>query len=661
MARKTLDPAITTQAVESLFCFGVSNRQEANARLKSVDKPLARRLIASWLEREALTPAQGETLVRVVELLGLGDEREAFRRAALDPARGDATRYCAIRAILASEDLALLREISARLPPAQAASVARSALMELIARAEATDSGAELVATMLKSADEEHRPRVIEDIESIRHELGTSAASLYRKTLSKSGLGAIRKTMLAAIVEENAPEAVGLLQRCFETAPADDFRRDLQAALMRLRTRDISPVPVVRAAPAGHAFIGACDGQGALVVLGCFARSEKSVVLADVCFRLSEDVRDGFLAPRQTQQEVDQLLLDFAKGAQTRFVKVGLSQAAALVAAAVDRTRSMGRPIPEDVRPALARFAAISPKASEPLVLTSVEPRLEEVRALLSRPELGAWFFDRGDLESAGAFPPEEAPAWLAEAARKLDLPAVRARVTAMARFMAQWYAWDGDEQAAMLMHALAHQLERTFAESLLVRVMLESSRGKSVGTVSPEEAGVALVGDPEQRKDLRERFFSDVRRPRGRDLGLLDLTEVAREALERAMVLLQGAQRPRSEEIYTAGHALAGHFLESVLASTPDWPKTEAAMAEVLAKDWRLPRDTSKRVAQGCLGTLATFAADICDSCPVGCLLNPEREASQPFFATHHPSPRLRRDAPRRRATKRGVGGPTR
>jgi hypothetical protein len=612
--------------------------------LKGVDRTVARRLAAERLARGGLPATALETLVNVFSALGLGEEREALRGIVLSPSQPEEIRNCAVRSVIAGRDPELLRELSEQLAPEQAASLARSAWGELIAQAEASDAGAELVASVLKENCEETRSLILRDIEAARREAGARAAALYRKALGKPSLGPARKAMLDAIVEEADPGAVALIQRCFEAAPHDDFRRELQAGLMRLRTQVVSAVPVPRAGPAGYAMLGACDGQGAILIFACFTGSGRRLTLADVCVRLSEDVRDGFIIPRQTQEEIDQMVLEMSTGAHTRFVRTDLGKAAALVAEAVDRTRAMGRTIPEDVRPAIARLSAVAPEAPEPLPEPAEGTSIEEVRGLLARPELArSWFFDHGDLEAGGTGPAVEGPRWVAKAARKLDAPPVRARVAAMAVYMARWYAWDGDARAASVFRALSDEIQHAFADSLLVRAMLEKSQEMSGLKESPEEAGLPRVGDPEHRADLRARLFAEVRKPRGRDLALLDFTEVACDALERLSPLLPGHERLRTEDLISLSHTIALQFFESFRKVEASPEKIEARAARALSERAGLSSAASRELARGALLRLTSFVFDICETCEVGCLEKPDRDASGPFHAPQHPHPRLR------------------
>ncbi len=424
MARKTLDASATAEVVQSLFQHGVQGPTEAAARLKGVDKPTARRLAVARLARGALQAFELETLASLFGALGLGEEREELRRAVLSPSLADEVRNCALRCVIAGRDLDLLSELSQQIAPEQADALARSSWAEIVAQAEAGDAGAELVASLLKESSEETRARMLQGIEAARREAGARAAVLYRKALGKASLGSSRQAMLEAIVEEADPGAVALIQRCFEAAQRDDFRRELQAGLMRLRTREASPTPAPRASPAGHAMLGACDGQGAVLILACFAGSGGRQTVASVCVRLSEDVRDGFLIPRQTAEEVRQIVAEMSAGAHTRFVRTDLGRAAALVAEAAERTRAMGRTIPEEVRPAIARIGAVEPAAPEPFPAPAESTSIEEVRALLARRELArSWFFDQGDLDGAGLGPPRDGSDWVSEYARKLDAP----------------------------------------------------------------------------------------------------------------------------------------------------------------------------------------------------------------------------------------------
>jgi hypothetical protein len=489
MSRRTPDASATAEVVHRLLLHGSHRQLEAAARLKGVDKAVARRLAVEHLALSDLRPSALEALVNIFAALGLGEEREALRRIALDPSFPEEARNCAIRSVVAGRDPALLRELSELLAPEQAASFARSAWRELVAMAEASDVGAELIVSALKEHRDEKRTQILRGIEEARREAGARAVTLYRKAIGRSSLGLARKAMLDAILEEADPGAVALIQRCFEAAPHDDFRRELQAGLMRLRTREVSPVPGPRASPSGYAMLGACDGRGAVQILACFTGSGRHLTVAYVRVGLSEDVLDGFVISRKSQEEIDKMALILADGGRSLFVRADLGQAAALVAEAVERTRVMGGTIPEEARPAIARISAVTPAVPEPLTVPAESSTsIEEVRALLERPEFArSWLFDRDDLEGVVAGSTVEDQSWFAEAARRLDTPPVRTRVAAMAAYMARWYTWGGDARAASVFRALADEVQRTFEGSLLVRAMLEKSQEMRVLTPSPQ------------------------------------------------------------------------------------------------------------------------------------------------------------------------------
>ena len=98
MSRRTLDASATAEVVQSLLQHGVHGPSEAAARLKGVDRTVARRLATERLARGDLPDTALETLVNVFSALGLCEEREALRGIVLSPSQPEEIRNCAVLA-----------------------------------------------------------------------------------------------------------------------------------------------------------------------------------------------------------------------------------------------------------------------------------------------------------------------------------------------------------------------------------------------------------------------------------------------------------------------------------------------------------------------------------------------------------------------------------
>ncbi|HTP28238.1 MAG TPA: hypothetical protein VMK12_21615 [Anaeromyxobacteraceae bacterium] len=642
MARAQLSEADTKRLLEDMLEIPPSSSAEFAARLRGVDKRAARELAVARLSQSDLVPGQRDVVAQVLGRLGLGASRQAVCEIALDSQRSFDARNCAIQAIVFSRDMEAIAMLRARLNPEEAQGLMESGFEVLLEATETSPAGADGVVDLLKGVSQVgDGASLLKILEKVRQKVGAPAVAVYRKSVGVAALAQLREPMLAAIVEERAPEAEGVLRRCLEGSKDDVARREFLAALMRLRTRDIADRPVERHEPGGYALVSTCDGQGGIVVMACFARPDRMFALADVCLRLSGDVRNGFFSARETEQSVRDLVLRL--GGDGQLVRVSLAHGAHLITEAAERTGSMGSSIPDDLEEAVNRCATVSPPSPEPLPIPASDLTLSQTRALLERPGLStSWFFDRGDLEAVGAWPAAEDERWMREATLKLDTPMYRDRLRAMACHMARWCAWNGEAEPAASFSALAAQLDGSFRQSLLLRVMLERSKRLGEGTITPKEAGMLPVGSAESRRIVREVFFAGVRRPTGRDLALLDLTEVAWEALGRVRNRLLGEQRPRDEQILAVARAIGGLILERGIRQRTPMKEIEDELTQGLARSFGIASSAARTLAEEVAERMVAFLG-MCGSCPVACLGDLDLGVSDPFFAARHPNPVLR------------------
>ena len=423
-------------------------------------------------------------------------------------------------------------------------------------------------------------------------------------------------------------------------------------------------------APKGQAHLGICDGQGAFIVLGCFENKDGSTSIADLCIRASAEVRDGFAAAAMDPREVRTLFERMRESGLGDLAPLSLAEAAEIVFAGVERTRGAGLSVPQDARAAVLLFERALVTMGDPKRVPAVTigdpqrvpqtpqvvmgdaqkttedaPRpargpvtLAEARALLALPCYGSWFFDAGDLASAGVVLPRRATrSWTEGALAQLEASEVLPRLAAMLPHMARWHALRGEAERAAICTSACAELKKSFRKSAVPRVMLERSIEKLRAHAA---AKVGVVGDPEARQRIRMELFLDVNDPKGRDLAALDLTEAALFALTDAIEALPGSRRPREDDLLQAAGAVATLFVRWVLARRQRAPDAlvgdmEKALSPVTALS---PAERSALVAK-VLPAMATFVAEVCEHCPIACLTHPKADAAEAFFAEGHPA----------------------
>jgi hypothetical protein len=507
---------------------------------------------------------------------------------------------------------------------------------------ESIPTNAREITGFLLETPENTRPFLLQRIGHCRRNAGISAAAVYGDALACDALAPLHQGMIDAIVEEGGADAIDLLQKLRDGSANAKSRTALQAALLRLGTRAIDPKKPAPAAAAGTAYVGSCDGQGAFVVISAFKKPNGTMTLADLCIRVAADVRDGFVLTRQTSKDVKNLLNHMKQSSNIDFAAVPLEQAAWLVSEALERTSALKLEIPVEATPAVNLLRPLFERGlrEKSVVEPAKEVTLAQVRRLLSRPVYYYWFFEIPALLSANVNPPpsdKEPPnRWFESAARKLDKPALRERVVAMARYMAYWHAWRGEEALAAQCQAMALTTERDFAKSPLVRVMLERSL-----TVEPEEETLEAeaIGTPEIRQYLKSIFFDKLNAPTGKDLAILDLTEVAMSSLEHALSVLPGERRPRedrrSEIAYTVANECFALFSNRNRA---DIEKHMDAIVKEFIKKFAFKKREALDLVAILVYALTQFVENICSECALDCFSHPTSDMSADFFSPHHP-----------------------
>ncbi|MFH0903503.1 MAG: hypothetical protein V2A73_22980 [Pseudomonadota bacterium] len=648
-SNQTKTDDIAVAVIERLFCDPPLNEADLKQRLAAVVPKEARRVLVDRLVRGVETEQDGDLLLAAFDLLGLGKEDARVVGVVTDRSRDQRTRACALT-ILSEGDPEKLESLLANLSPNEAAEIGELPLIDLLSGIQADHERADELVVAAEVLPEEAQGLFFERMEHHRRKLGTPAAVAYQPLLSSKRCTAIHDQIVGVLVEEATADAIGLIDELCHRTKTDAQRRKLQGSLIRARTRMIAPD---RSPPAGFAFVGSCDGQGAFPVCGGFENPDGSLTIASLHIRAAADVRDGFVLPCSSVALLEKMANELSSECQHRLARVSLVQAAALVAMAVNRTNAQGLRLPADAEAAVLLFQ----RACDPLYSIGETPLVngqgvteKALESLLARPEYQSWFFDRGDLEGNGVLLPRpraKGTAWIAKASTRLDTPSIRRRVVAMAQQAALVHVWLGEDANAALLVAAAAQVEKSFAKSSLVHAML----ARSVAAKPQRRPSVLpVLGDADVRRFVKDRFFHDVRVPRGRDLARLDLTEAAFAFLDAAFSSLPGERRPREEEwqraAYAMGTALADFFLATREVSVD---RLDSVLSQALAGSCRLSAKERKIVLAEVVPALGYFVEHVCMKCPVFCLAQPSTRLPAVFFAQEHPALAKQRPSIRR------------
>ncbi len=644
MARRSGKRGDKTRSIlEELFSHPPVNQAELERRLASIDVNAARAVLVKRLVEGEVEEQDASLFGAVFHFLGVEDAYEELLAIAQDQSQPSLVRSRAM-GVLAEEEPDELDNLMECLPPEDVTPLAELSLREMLATIQADPEQADSVAYVLGSTPPDAHLFMAEQIEHCRKQAGTPAVAAYGQVLESEELGHLRPLFLGAIVEEGGTQGIELLERLRDSTGDKRAHRDFQGAILRLRTHSIDPNSCPDA-PEGCAHLGSCDGQGAFILLGCFHNPDGTTTLADLCIRCAADVRDGFVIPRSTAEDAEDLLQEIQLGLGTAFVDIPLAQAAVMVAAAEERTSAAGLSIPEDARPAVSLFKRALEPAREagdeaPEEHAPGRLTLKKVRALFEMQEYHlSWFFDVGDLDGVGVTLPSNKKVkaqWYRQVAAKLATPLITSRVVAMARHMHQWHRWRGEPDLAGLCGALADATEADFVTSPLVRVMLEQSLSP------PDEcmlSDMGSYGDAVLRQHLKALFFQNVNVPRGKDLARLDLTEAALVSLDGIFDSLPGECRPREDERYATAFALGKTFVDFMMSGKQN-PIEQLArrMTGALRKSSRLSWEQRQHVVLMVLPLLGSYLEEVCAICPVGCLQDPQAKVEDQFFSPNHP-----------------------
>lgn len=655
-----------TSAVEStlsrLFAQPPTDDAELNSRVQGLHARGAQLAMLRRLDDGALTLADSALYGAILGAIGADAIWQELADAAMDSERRVEERASAAAALAASSPAPLCEYVQAQ-PPHRTRSLTEASLMHLLVQLDSHGDQSKLLAEFLGGADPLLTPELVEHVERARARLELPAPTIYEGVLSRDLPTHARRCILEALVEAAEPGTATILERLRDQPRCDESRRDLQSALLRLRTVAIeqrysgtslldtdapSASGPLEAALEGQAFVTACDGLGTFVLLAAFERPDGTLTLADLAIRAGGDIRDGFLVPFSDESRMYGLLqrLEYETGCSA--VPTTLSEAAQIALDARARTEQGQKELTEDVTACLAWLTAAGEGRVPRRARVDAEPSVSFhhlARLLSHAPWAATWFFDAGELAAVGVVdPPVSRPGseaweeWQSDALRRLATPARQHRLVAMATHMARWHELTDSPVQAALLRAAAAQAERDFAHSTLAAILLR--RGVERLSELPPDPLLQL-GDPDLRRALRFRLFRHIGSPSGTHLAQLNHTEVAYVALSLAVRHLPVEDRPRDGACVDASFELAVLWLDH--HTTPESDAPTASVAELaipgLMRRLAVTTAAAQQLAESVVHAFERFAHSYCRSCPIRCRVNPDIDAQFAFVHSAHPS----------------------
>lgn len=624
-------------------------------RLGRLHRATARRWMVEFLRSGELGLAHVSLFAALFQFIEVGESWHELLDIALDTEAAPFQRAAAAAVLSVDAPAGLGDRLSALDPPLVQA-LTEASLLHLLIRIDQEPEHAQLVATTLSNASHEGGQQLISKLERARDTLRLPAGMVYEQALARTGPGPVLDGILEVVSDEGSREGARILEEQRQEATDDAKRRALQRALLVLRTGALeSPQPQRLE---GYAMLGTCDGQGTFSLIGAVARTEDAWTVLELRIRAGGEVRDGISIPHASREELDELTRDTAAETGCPLVSISLLDGARIAVAAADRTAETGLTVPEDARPCVRWFEHALPvidAGGSQLPSAGDVDREELLRVVDSSPMGDTWFFDAGDLLSAGvelpeddgsALEPAERSEWAQHALRYLNTEPFRTRLHDMARHMAAWCAFAGREAQALLFASAAEEVQRDLPGSALGWIMAQRARLRA-HRVDFQGAMLVAAADDRLRAYIRGHVFTAVKQPRGRTLAALDFTAAAYVALDLASLSLRSDRRPRDQERLLVAGAIGPHFariairhelMDSELAD--DARQTfERDFGKLVSQHLSLDRDETATLVSLTTGALLRHVSELCQICPVRCLQAPSRGASQSFFADHHPA----------------------
>ncbi len=647
-------------AIEELLSNPPANVDEFRRRLRGIDINAARDRARDILLTGGVATAVRPLLCRALTELGVGPNWDVLAAIVADadrplPYRAD------VLSILKELDEARATRLVEALWSGDQVALAEQHVVEVLETVEANPDHAQVFSDILEDCPPADRRARFQRLERVRVEWGTPAALVWGPALRNRRLGSLHHRLLESVIEEGGTAGIELLEGALRDAREEEARRELRKALLRLRTKEAQPDN--RQQVNGRTFVSTCDGEGTVVVVGCFPSSRGTVRTAYLSLGLTRGIHSASWLSTESMQGAHVFLDRLREEGETAFTEIPLRDAAELVLEARSRASRPGREVTKKGMAPLALFeraarssvstadSTSTASAASQAARASARPdtaSTDDFRQLLEEPFHTSWVFHRGELAHVGvlALPPRgSSRKWRSEAAAALAGSEGQQLLMVLLEFMARWYRSSGDERRAALCATGLKQCEDDFEDSAVLHAILD--RTARIARENAEAIANTPVpfGDTRLRRWLRRKLFCDIGLARGRDLARLDFTEISYVLMDAVTIQLPISSRPREEEVCraaaTLGRLAADFFVR--LNTGKGYPTLDGLLDQLfLALDDQF--DLSDRVARELsadtlLRRFQHFAEATCGNCPVACLERPDDELDATFRADDHPS----------------------
>lgn len=607
------------------------------ARLATLPRPTARRLLVDRLEHGGVVTGAEDRFLTAFRVLGTGGSGGRIQRIAMDMRFPPAVRRLALATLGQQDDL------DGEEAPEDLQAALEENLANLV-RLTLVDAGAaQGLAGLLELLEPDMQEAMADIAEGIRRTEGIPAPRVWGASLRRPSLVTLRGTVLDAMVGEGGRDAVTLLEGLRDAAPTPGERSQFQSALLRLCTAAADPDRPTTGGARGDAWVSSCDGQGDFNVMASLRAGQGRRTFAALCIRAGGEVRDGFVVPEQSTEEVEAFLQEFAEASGVSFTRVPLTLAASLVEEARVVGLAAGRPLPPEAEAPLSLLERVRGPTPEPT--GPVAPVDADASVLLEHPAYASWTVELADLGPDAAPPPRRAreivrEAWIRSTAANLDGPENRARLATSCAFMARWHTWAGEPSFAGLAATAAALAADDLGDHPLVLGMLRRSY-RRLGR--ERDLGGQPFGDPTLRGALRNRHFADVTAPRGRDLAVLDLAEVTVGLLTLMWARLPARERPAPDVLERAAVAAARAFTAGLHGALGRARRPATAcilpVAEALMREGGLREERAEALSRELFTALYGFFEGVCGRCPARCHWRPNAAVGPAFFDDLHPA----------------------
>ena len=624
-----------SQFVDDLFQDQPEESAALKHRLQDVDSAELRREL---LDRVAppSTAEYRELTLDVLSLIGLDDDaRDRLYDWATAGQTDSELRQFSFVALMFDEQFDSL-ELASKLSPETMDDLMEVNLSMFMEHAEEFPEVAFELAGQLFEVSGPHRQELFSMMEKTRRKLGHEAGLVYAGLFGDRDYQELWPMLAGAVVDDGTPGDAELLDEAAARASDDEVERQLRQSAMELRTRGIEePVDA-----SGIALFGSCDGTGGYPVLIGREREDGSLDFINILFRVTGEYRDAMITELDSYDDFEHIVERMNQEAGADFVEVSLGTVAELVEQRMKRAQQFDDDLPTQFDLVRQRVRRLGTAGHE---LGGIEPAEdvpgdERIDQLLDHWRYDYWLLDRSVFIESGLSeptepddPPEE---WYDDALRRLStLSGFVEQTAALADHMARWHALRGDDEVAGEFAALAAATRDEPGESPLIRHRLDQTLEAIEASPGGDDFPIELIEDPEMRRSLRQRFFSNIDNPRGSHVVHLTLTCVVFVIFDWGMNIVSPERQPRPDKRYDLAYRAAGQILGQLTrAGAPDPEELHGAIAGEFVESSLQAQDAS-RLAALVLEETQEYLDTYAQGEFFEALSNPQRPMADAFF----------------------------